>query len=482
MVEEKACDRKSGSRSPVKRDGAAVAPYSSPRGKAANNREHRRRGERRVQHRTRPGTFKQLRSAILISLVVVVASAVAFYWVAFRYDTLMSTTSVLHTLLITAYGILVLIYLPTRIILYILYTPYPDNGFRPPITVVVPAYNEGPFIKRTLEGVARAEYPESRRQIVVVDDGSEDDTGEAVRQFMKDNPGVVEFVQFEENQGKRTAMAEGVRRAKGEIVVFIDSDTIVEESALRYIVAPFEDARVGGATGKVQVENRFKNLLTRMLGVRYIMSFDFYRCTASTYGGVICLSGVISAYRREILDRVIPGWIEQTFLGNICTYGDDRSLTNYVLKQGYNTVYCRDSVANTLAPETVSRLFKMLVRWNRSFVRESIILFKYLFDRKVIKTRKMLFFDSMITCLMPFFMLSIVVTMYLRVIQEPIYVVMVVASITMMAFIYMMFYVRSEKDWQFIYGIIYAFFYVLILIWILPFATLTLRRTHWGTR
>jgi len=435
-----------------------------------------------VQYRTRPGTFKQLRSAILLSLVVVIASAVALFWIAFRYDTLMSTTSVLHTLLITAYGILVLIYLPTRIILYILYSPYPDNGFRPLITVVVPAYNEGPFIKRTLEGVARAEYPASGKQIIVVDDGSEDNTGEAVRQFMKDNPGVVEFVQFEENQGKRTAMAEGVRRAKGEIVVFIDSDTIIEENALEYIVAPFEDARVGGTTGKVQVENRFKNLLTRMLGVRYIMSFDFYRCTASTYGGVICLSGVISAYRREILDRVIPGWIKQTFLGNICTYGDDRSLTNYVLKKGYNTIYCRDSVANTLAPETVSRLFKMLVRWNRSFVRESIILFKYLFDRKVIKTRRMLFFDSMITCLMPFFMLSVVVSMYLRVIQEPIYVVMVVASITTMASIYMMFYVRSEKDWQFIYGILYAFFYVSILIWILPFATLTLRRTHWGTR
>ncbi len=94
----------------------------------------------------------------------------------------------------------------------------------------------------------------------------------------------------------------------------------------------------------------------------------------------------------------------------------------------------------------------------------------------------MLFFDSMITCLMPFFMLAVVVTMYSRVIQEPVYVVMVVASVTMMASIYMMFYVRSEKDWQFIYGIVYAFFYVSILIWILPFATLTLRRTHWGTR
>ena len=92
-----------------------------------------------MQHQTRPRTFKQLKSAILIAVVIVVASVVALYWITFRYDTLMSTTSVLHTLLITAYGILVLIYLPTRIILYILYMPYPDDGFRPPITIVIPA-------------------------------------------------------------------------------------------------------------------------------------------------------------------------------------------------------------------------------------------------------------------------------------------------------------------------------------------------------
>ena len=65
-----------------------------------------------MQHRIQFGALKRLRSAILISVVIVVASAVGFYWIAFRYDTLMSTSSVLHTLLITAYGILVLIYLP----------------------------------------------------------------------------------------------------------------------------------------------------------------------------------------------------------------------------------------------------------------------------------------------------------------------------------------------------------------------------------
>lgn len=436
-----------------------------------------------MHQREHHGKVEKLRSAILVALVAATAMAVGLAWIALRVLSLVhGAGGLLHTVLITAYGVLVLIYLPTRIILYILYRPFPDRGFRPSITVVVPAYNEGPFIARTLAAAVAADYPASKKQIVVIDDGSTDDTAESVRQFMAARPGALEFVRFETNRGKRAAMAEGVRRATGEVVVFIDSDTVVDANALKYIVAPFAHPRIGGATGKVQVENRFTNFLTRMLGVRYIMSFDFYRCTASTYGGVNCLSGVISAYRRALLEEIIPRWQRQTFLGTTCTFGDDRSLTNCVLKAGYNTVYCRDAVASTLAPETVSRLVRMLVRWNRSFVRESIILLKYLFDRRVIKKRKLLFFDSVLTCLLPFFMLSVVVTMYVKVVQQPLYGISVVASVILMSLVYMLFYVRSEKDWQFVYGVAYAFFYISVLIWILPFATLTLKRTHWGTR
>jgi hypothetical protein len=75
-----------------------------------------------------------------------------------------------------------------------------------------------------------------------------------------------------------------------------------------------------------------------------------------------------------------------------------------------------------------------------------------------------------------------VIAIYVKVAQNPTYSVAVVASIILMALIYMLFYVRSENDWQFIYGIAYAFLFISVLIWILPFATLTLKRTHWGTR
>ncbi len=110
---------------------------------------------------------------------------------------------------------------------------------------MIPAYNEGPFVLKTLAAVVGADYPESKKQIVVIDDGSTDDTAASVRGFMESNPGAVEFVRFERNQGKREAMAEGVERATGEVIVFIDSDTVVEADALKYIVAPFVHPRIG---------------------------------------------------------------------------------------------------------------------------------------------------------------------------------------------------------------------------------------------
>ncbi|MGA1866491.1 MAG: glycosyltransferase [Thermoplasmatota archaeon] len=425
---------------------------------------------------------KGLRASMLVSLVVLVALSVALYWYNFRFRVLYDTTNQYFILPIILYSILVLVYLPTRVILYTLYKPYEDKGYRPMVTVVVPAYNEGAFMKKTLEALVNVNYPKDKLQIIAVDDGSKDATYKYMRAVASKYPSLIRTISFKENRGKREAMAEGVKYAQGEVVVFIDSDTAVERDAIRYLVAPFEDPKIGGATGKVKVENYRTNFLTRMLGVRYVMSFDFYRCTSSVFGGVTCLSGVISAYRRSILDQVVPEWKEQMFLGRKCTFGDDRSLTNHVLRNGYYTVYSRKAVAHTLAPENLRKMFKMLVRWNRSFTRETIILMRYLLNPKVIIRRKMLFFEASLTTIMPFLMMMIVINLYIRIALDPFHLVTVVGSVIAMAMIYMYFYIRAERNWQFVYGIAYAFFFMTILIWILPYAMITVGKTSWGTR
>ncbi|MHC4676400.1 MAG: glycosyltransferase, partial [Planctomycetota bacterium] len=320
------------------------------------------------------------------------------------------------------------------------------------------------------------------KQIIIVDDGSADDTYRYIRSVQKRYPDELEVYRFKRNRGKREAMARGVRKSRGEILIFIDSDTVVDQDALKYLAAPFEDTRVGGVTGKVKVKNKNTNLLTRMLSVRYVMSFDFYRSSRSAYGGVMCLSGVISAYRKDILDEIVPEWLEQEFMGSRCTFGDDRSLTNYILKSGYNTVYSRKAKAMTIVPETVPKLMRMLTRWNKSFIRESLIMLGYLVKPENLRKRKMLLFDFIMTSFMTIFIVFVVSFMVFRIMQDMFLTLNFIGSISLMSMIYMAFYIRTERDWYFLYGIIYSFFYMFVLIWILPYALFTIKRNSWGTR
>lgn len=423
-----------------------------------------------------------LRTSLLVTLVALTAMTIAILWFTFRFRQMFDTYSTFTIALITTYTLIILIYLPVRIILYTLYKPYEDKDYRPTVTVIVPAYNEGAFVEKTLKALVKCTYPKDRLQIIAVDDGSKDDTFDHMLKVAKEYPDMIKAIRFDKNRGKREAMSVGVENATGEIIVFIDSDTRIKKDAIQHLIAPFEDPRIGGTTGKVKVENQSKNFLTRMLGVRYIMSFDFYRCTSSVFGAITCLSGVISAYRKEHLLELLPEWRNQMFLGRECTFGDDRSLTNHILKRDYLTVYCRNAVAYTLAPETLTKLFKMLIRWNKSFLRETLVLMQYILKPRNMKKRKMLLYEAIMTSIMPLLMMTIVISIYFRIAMDPLYILTVILSITMMSMIYMMFYIKAERNWRFVYGIVYAFFFMTILIWLMPYAFLTIGRTHWGTR
>ena len=104
----------------------------------------------------------------------------------------------------------------------------------------------------------------------------------------------------------------------------------------------------------MRVYNKTENLLTRMLAVRYVMAFEFFRASTSVFKTVMCCSGVLSAYRAKVVSRLQGAWLNQEFLGQKCTYGDDRALTNFVLREGYHTVYQRTAEVKTLAPPTLS--------------------------------------------------------------------------------------------------------------------------------
>lgn len=375
------------------------------------------------------------------------------------------------------------LFLLFRTFLWFRYRPFPaaDTADAPALTVIIPAYNEGRMVKKSIDSVAKANYPSHRLEIIVVDDGSKDDTWRYIKYAANRYPGLVTAVRFPKNRGKRAALEAGFLKAKGEIVVTVDSDSVIEPDTLLAIAGPFRDPSVGAVAGKVAVYNRHAGLIPRMLHVRYVLSFDFLRAAQSTYRTVYCCPGALSAYRTRVVRRVLDSWINQTFLGQRCTYGEDRSMTNFIFSLGYDVVYQRTAVVHTEAPETYKKLCKMYLRWDRSYIKEEIRFIRIVW-RRPLRSRIIAVVDTLITNLRYPVGYAVLVMLVIMTMRDPATILRLLFAIALMSFLNILYYLRSERSWDFIYGIFYSYFSFFTLFWIFPLAVLTVRSRSWMTR
>ena len=349
------------------------------------------------------------------------------------------------------------------------------------LTVIIPAYNEGAMVEKSIDSAASATYLRDRLEIIVIDDGSTDDTWQYIRHAARRYPGLVTPIRFPENRGKRAALEAGVRQAHGEIIVTIDSDSIIEPDALLAIAGPFRNPSIGAVAGKVVVYNRREGIIPRMLHVRYMLSFDFLRAAQSTYGTVYCCPGALSAYRASVVREVLDAWMHQTFLGEICTYGEDRSLTNFILSCGYDTVYQRSAVVHTAAPVAYAKLCKMYLRWDRSYVKEEIRFARIVWKRPLI-SRIIALLDVFITNLRYPVSYAVLIMLAVMTLDDPTTILRLFFAIGLMSLLNVFYYLRSERSWDFIYGVFYSYFSFFTLFWIFPYAVLTVRSRSWMTR
>ena len=375
------------------------------------------------------------------------------------------------------------VFLTFRTVLWLLYRPSPPASFdkAPILTVIIPAYNEGPMVKKAIYSVLASRYPREKLEIFVVDDGSRDDTWKHIKSAHSEFPDLITAVRFPNNKGKRAALEKGFRKARGEIVVTVDSDSVIERDTLLAIAGPFRDPGVGAVAGKVVVYNKSQGIIPKMLQVRYILAFDMLRAVQSTYSTVYCCPGALSAYRTSVVRQVLEQWINQTFLGVSCTYGEDRSLTNYILSRGFNTVYQRSARVHTVVPWTYEKLCKMYLRWDRSYIRETFRFFRILWKRPL-WSRIISLVDLFITNLrypLGYINLSLFIILSFR---QPAVTLRLFCAIGLFSMLNMFYYLKSERSWNFFYGILYSYFSFLGLFWIFPYAFLTVRSKSWMTR
>ena len=369
-------------------------------------------------------------------------------------------------------------------ILWLRYRPFiaPADCELPRVSVVIPAFNEGPMVERSIRSVARCEYPADRLEIIVVDDGSRDDTFFHMQRLRREHPDLIKLVRFKGNRGKREALVAGFRAATGSILVTIDSDSEIEARTIDEMVAPFlADPDVGAVAGRVAVLNR-DTTISRMLEVQYALAFDFGRAAQSTYRCVACCPGALSAFRREAVLPFLDEWANQTFLGRPVNHGEDQALTNIVLRQGYDTVYQRTAVVHTLAPVTHRQMSRMFVRWDRSFIVEGFSFARFMLTRYRQKNRILPILTFVVSNLRLFLFFYALVQIPLLFETELTLLVHSVLALIVGAMFTALYYLRVERSFRFLYGALYAIYSVLLLQWILPWALITVRDERWGTR
>ncbi|MPY66393.1 glycosyltransferase [Deinococcus sp. SDU3-2] len=241
----------------------------------------------------------------------------------------------------------------------------------PSVSLVVCCFNEGEGIRRTVQSCLSQGYA-NLQKIIVIDDGSTDGiTRDILREVEAEYGSAVEVLYKEKNQGKRHGMYDGYHKVDTEYVIFVDSDTVLGPNFVHWMLTSASQPGVGGAVANIKISSP-DTLLIRLQKAIYARGINFQRRAESSIGAVSCLSGCGAIYRKEALDKVMAGWPEESFWGKPVGFGDDRSLTNRVLLQGYRTVYQPNATVYTDAPQTFQRLMKQQIRWKKGWFINSL--------------------------------------------------------------------------------------------------------------
>jgi hyaluronan synthase len=385
------------------------------------------------------------------------------------------------------YSIIAAVFLLSRYLFGFLYKPVPiDDNYTPGVTIIIPCFNEEEWIERTILSCINQDYPIDSLEVIIVDDCSSDNSVNKIIETINKLDAEEErfdvhcrmkyFVQ-EKNLGKRDALYRGVINAKHDLVVFVDSDSFLDPYAIKNLVQPFIDPKMGGVSGRTDVANTYTNTLTKMQSVRYYIAFRIMKAAEAYFDAVTCLSGPLSCYRKQIVEENMDKWINQRFLGQKATFGDDRAMTNFVLN-GNRTGYQDSAVCSTIVPNKYKVFLKQQMRWKRSWLRESILAGKFMWKKEPFMA-VFFFMGVFVPIAAPIIvMYNLVYVPIIHSVFPTTFVVGLLMMALMMSFAQMFF--RKSSTW--IFGMFFCIYYEAVLLWQMPIAWVTFWKSTWGTR
>jgi cellulose synthase/poly-beta-1,6-N-acetylglucosamine synthase-like glycosyltransferase/peptidoglycan/xylan/chitin deacetylase (PgdA/CDA1 family)/spore germination protein YaaH len=237
----------------------------------------------------------------------------------------------------------------------------------PGVSVLIPAHNEESVIVQTVKSVLASDLKDL--QVIVVNDGSADRTGELLDGNFGQDPRV--RILHQVNRGKAAALSRALSEAQTEIVVTIDADTEIEPDAIRKLLRHFSDEKVGAVAGNVKVGNRSR-WLTRWQALEYITSQNMEKRAFDLLNCITVVPGALGAWRKKAIEAA--GGITSD------TVAEDADLTIAIRRLGWHVDYDEEAIAWTEAPETPGVLIRQRFRWTfgtlQSFWKHSDTLFR----------------------------------------------------------------------------------------------------------
>ena len=222
----------------------------------------------------------------------------------------------------------------------------------PPVSILIPSYNEGDNAEETLSHALALDYPEF--EVIAINDGSKDDTGDVLERMATRHPRL-RVVHLASNQGKAIALQAGSLLAKHEILICIDGDALLDKQAAHWLVRHFvEDPWVGAVTGNPRIRNR-STLLGRLQVGEFSSMVGMIKRAQRSFGRIFTVSGVITAFRKSAVHQV--GYWSADMLT------EDIDITWKLQRAGWDVHFEPNALIWILMPETLGGLWKQRLRW-----------------------------------------------------------------------------------------------------------------------
>ena len=385
-------------------------------------------------------------------------------------------------LTLSLYGVLILAFILQKVIFSYFYNKRYFKKIKNvnegdiSLDVCVPFYNEDKALIIECIDSILSQKKIILKNLIIVDDGS---TSRNLYNLLKkkyENNQVVTIISLPKNSGKRAALFESFKYIRSNFIALLDSDSSLDNHyTLSNIIRAF-DSNTALVTAVAEANNERENFFTRVLNVRLKNAFLIERPAQAFFNSVLVGSGMLTVYRKAILENHKDELVNQTFFGVKQTFGDDRMLTGCALEHG-KTIIAMDAVCKTRVASTLSEFISQQIRWNKSFFRES---FLFISKFGVLKAAGFLSFMEVFFWI--FYLNAVIQTVFFN-----FYIGFWTLFITYLAYIFSAGIFRNitiiyKNPQMILLYPLYSVIHIIVLTPIRLYSLLTLLNTKWGTR